>query len=149
VPPGQEDIPAPSWYAFILQSAPGTLAVAQWPSKPSTAFAGNDIQVLDADPLTPGKNSISIGEEPNAIATDKAGCFEVTANAGSCDLSELDIGSVLDNDSSTPVLVNRVDVNIKNPDGTTRPIRARPAAMVAEPNTTVIGNACPVTATGL
>src|SRR6185369_17039186 len=46
VPPGQEDIPAPSWYGFILQSAPGTLAVAQWPSKPSTAFAGNDIQVL-------------------------------------------------------------------------------------------------------
>ncbi len=140
---GGPPIPDQSWYGFILQSAPGTLAVAQWITKPSSQFVGNDIVVLDTDPLTPGKNAISVGEEPIAIATDQAGCFEITANAGSCDLSELDIASVLDNDPATPALVNRMDV--KNQAGMT--IRARPAAMVAEPNSTVIGKECP-TATG-
>ena len=64
VPPGQEDLTAQggapigssSWFGFILQSAPGTVAIAQFPTKPASAFAGGDVLVLDADPLTPGKN---------------------------------------------------------------------------------------------
>jgi hypothetical protein len=161
-PPGQADLPnqvvgTTDWYGFILESAHGTVAVAHWPSQPANKFmgsAGSEVQVLDADPLTPGKNSISVGEEPIAIATDKSGCYEVTANAGSCDLSVLDINSALAGLQVNSLLnangVNpgqsgavRVDrVPVKNQMGT--PILARPAAMVAEPSTDadVIGNEC-------
>jgi hypothetical protein len=153
VPPGQEDLTASGglpvgtayWFGFILQSAAGTVAIAQWPSKSSEEFVVGDVSVLDADPLTPGKNSISVGEDPIAIATDKTGCYEVTANAGSCDLSELEINSALDQDPTTPVKVTRVPV--KNAAGT--PILAKPAAMVAEPNTDVVGNTCAATPSGV
>src|SRR6185436_5510136 len=109
----------------------GTVAIAQFPTKPGTAFTGNDVAVNDADPLTPGKNGISVGEDPVAIATDKSGCKVLTANAGSCDMSVLDITTAVDRDPTTPIDVRRVDV--KNGDG--EPIRAKPAAMVAEPQT--------------
>ncbi|HEX7840409.1 MAG TPA: hypothetical protein VF469_23180, partial [Kofleriaceae bacterium] len=148
----------PNWYAFILQSASGTVALAKWPAKAADTIAsgisdsGGDFSVLDGDPLTPGKNAISIGEDPVAIATDRTGCFEVTANAGSCDLSELDITSALDDippvpgKAATPVRVDRVPVTIPgNPMGE---IHARPAAMVAAPGITEVGHACPATATG-
>lgn len=149
VPPGQEDLtgagglslPATSWYALILQSVPGTVAIARWDTKPSSTFTGNDVTVLDADPLTPGKNSISIGEHPVGITTDRVGCFAVTANAGSCDLSTLDIGSAI----TPPLNVSRLVVT--NAAG--QPIRAKPAAIVAEPAGGTIGVGCPMTATGL
>lgn len=163
--PGQEDLKdpdgnpigvsvrAPRWYGFILESAPGTVAIATWGTGPASAFIGGTLtaSVLDADPLTPGKNAISVGEEPIAIATDKAGCYEVTANAGSCDLSVLNINSALDDlvpvagKPATPVVVDRLEV--KNAAGAV--IRAKPAAMVAEPNTKVVGNECADTASGL
>lgn len=155
-PPGQEDItggtsvPAPSWYGFILQSAPGTVAVASWVTKPSSQVVPGDVTVLDADPLTPGKNAISVGEEPIAIATDKAGCFEITANAGSCDLSEFNINTALGYIFPVPgQMSSRVQVDRRSVSTTAGPILAKPAAMVAEPGTTVIGNSCPMTATGL
>jgi len=152
VPPGQEDltdvggIPVGSafWFGFILQSGPGTVAIAQFQTKPTTAFVGADVSVLDADPLTPGKNGISVGEDPVAIATDRSGCKVLTANAGSCDLSVLDVTSAVDFDPSTPIDVRRVDVKNGNGD----PIHARPAAMVAEPQLDTIGKACPATETG-
>jgi hypothetical protein len=155
-PAGQETIrdaecnpvsqPTPvAWYGLILQSGPGTVAVAQFATKPASAFAsaGDDVVVLDADPLTPGKNSISVGEEPVAIHTDSAGCHAITANAGSCDLSVLDLNSALDVDRA--IQVERLEV--KNAAGT--PIRARPAAMVGEPSGQDIGNMCPAKPRGL
>ncbi len=153
VPPGQDDLTADGgipigsafWFSFILQSGQGTVALAQFQTKPSTAFAGADVQVLDADPLTPGKNGISIGEDPIAIATDRTGCKVVTANAGSCDLSVLDVTTAVDQDPATPIDVRRLAVT--TPNGT--PLRAKPAAMVAEPQTDVIGKKCADTATGL
>jgi hypothetical protein len=157
-PPGQGPIGSsvvndPSWYGFILQSASGTVALATWPSKPSydpagaNKFGGTDVTVLDADPLTPGKNAISIGEDPVAIATDTSGCYEVTANAGSCDLSMLEINSALDDKPS--VRVDRLPVTRRNDDQILAPILARPAAMVAAPNTTDVGKVCPMAATGV
>jgi len=149
IPPGQEDlngvsVGVPNWYGFILQSASGTVAVARWASKPADTFSGGvlDVTVLDADPLTPGKNAISIGEDPVAIATDKSGCYEVTANAGTCDVSVLDINTAVAAAEGSPTSRIRVDrLPVKNRAGTT-PILAKPAAMVAEPNTTVVGNVC-------
>ena len=151
LPPGQEDlqtmggapIASANYFAFILQPTVGTVAVATWTPKPSTAFTGADVTVIDSDPLTPGTNSITIGENPIALATDVAGCFEVTANAGSCDMSELQINSALDTNPGTQV--NRKDV--VNSAGVA--IRAKPAAMVAEPPGGTIGVECPATATGL
>jgi len=155
VPTGQEDltsqggtaVPPASWYAFILQSAPGTVALAQWNTKPSSAFSGGDILMLDADTLTPGKNGISVGEDPIAIATDKVGCYQIVANAGSCDLSALDVTSAITSaiDSSTDARVNRIQV--KNAMG--QVIDARPAAMVAEPAGGTIGAECSMTPQGL
>ncbi|MCX5741382.1 MAG: hypothetical protein NT062_02655, partial [Proteobacteria bacterium] len=148
VPVGQETIdissvPGVAYYGFILQQTRGTVAIARWEPKPSSSVAsGEGVTVLDADPLTPGKNGISIGEDPIAIITDKSGCKEVTANAGSCDLSVLDVSSALDADPA--VDVQRLDVTANGV-----PLRARPAAMVVEPMTTVVGNACAATATGL
>lgn len=155
VPPGQEDLTAmggtsvglASWYGFILQSAPGTVAIAQFETKPTTSFAGADVKVLDADLLTPGKNGISVGEDPVAIATDKVGCFEVIANAGSCDLSSLDVSSAIEHtfDPNEEIKVNRIDViNAAN-----QKVRAKPAAMVGEPAGGVIGETCSATPTGL
>ena len=151
---GQEMVamtaPVPAWYAFILQSSSGTVAVATWAARPSEKMTGGvsdqggDFNVLDADPLTPGKNAISIGEDPIAIITDKAGCFEVTANAGSCDLSELEINTALDDISGaapkgSPVRIDRVSV--KNRAGAA--LLARPSAMIAEPGRKDVGNYCP------
>jgi hypothetical protein len=152
-PPGQEDLSAsskvgaPAWFAFVLQSGTGTVAVAKFDTKPSASFGGNDVQVLDADHLTPGKNSISVGEDPVAIATDKIGCFEVVANAGSCDMSTLDVKSAADAALGLDVepVVTRMDV--KNAAG--ERLRARPAAMAFEPAGGVIGDECPATPTGL
>ena len=149
-PIGQEDLgvvggalPAVAWYGFILQSGPGTVAIAQFGTKPSSSFAGGDVLVLDADPLTPGKNGISVGEDPVAIATDKAGCYEVIANAGSCDLSALDISTALDVDPD--VRVNRIKV--KNASG--QEFKAKPVAMVGEPGGGIIGASCSATPSGL
>lgn len=156
---GQETIdsvtPKPAWYAFILQSAAGTVAVATWPTKAAdkmtsgSSDVNGEFKVLDTDPLTPGKNAISVGEDPVAIATDRAGCFEVTANAGSCDLSALDVTSALNaatGETEGPVRVDRLPV--KN--GMNQLILARPAAMVAEPglDESAVGDACPATPTG-
>jgi hypothetical protein len=127
------------WYAFVLQQGPGTVAVATFSTDAPEEVKG--FRVLDTDTITPGKNSISVGEDPIAIATDKAGCHEVIANAGTCDLSDLEINSAL---YSTRPIVRRVDVT----NGAGQRIGARPAAMIAEPATTAVGFSCPVDAAG-
>lgn len=153
VPPGQEDLTAMGgfpitgsvWIGFILQSATGTVAVSQFETKPSSAISASSggFSVNDANALTPGKNSISVGEDPIAIATDKVGCYEIVANAGSCDLSALDITSALD--TNADVRVNRIDVV----NATGQVVRAKPAAMVAEPPGGVIGKTCSAAPEGL
>src|SRR5207253_429493 len=112
-PPGQETISGapgvvqPSWYAFILQSESGTVAIATWLTQPSTKFMGGEVKVNDANPLTPGQNSISVGQNPVAIGTDVTGCKEVIANAGSCDMSILDVTSALT--AGQTAIVDRLD----------------------------------------
>src|SRR6185312_8252356 len=123
VPPGQgllgsgasASAPGPvAWYGFILQSVPGTVGIATWATKPSSQFSGiTDVTVLDADPLTPGKQGITMGVQPIGLVTDKIGCYEITANAGSCDLSSLDITSALDYQSDPQsALQNREPVSV-------------------------------------
>ncbi len=152
VPPGQEPLIEPGaidlavvrWYGLILQSGPGTVAIAQFATKAAAAFGGSsDVTVLDSNPLIPGTNGISVGDTPIAIATDTSGCYAITANAGSCDMSVLELDSALV-DPPEPV-VNRLEVV----DGAGTPVLSKPAAMAGTPQSEVIGNACPVEAQGL
>jgi len=149
IPLGQEilslgtDPSAVNGYGFILQSVPGTVGIARFPNKPSAEYAASEATVIDADLLTPGKNGITVGSLPVAIATDTLGCHLITANAGSCDLSVLSVNSVL---ARTPAPeINRVPVV----SGTGIEILAKPAAMLAEPPSGTIGVECPLTPTGL
>jgi hypothetical protein len=159
LPPGQETLSPTSttglaaYYGFILQSEPGTVALAQWDTKPTSLFAGGDVVVLDADPLTPGKNGITVGEDPVAIVTDKVGCYELTANRGSCDMSALEINSALDYAvDNAGALANHEQVRVDRIEitsSTGKPVRAKAATMVGEPQAGTIGVSCPAQPTGL
>lgn len=156
VPPGQEDLPnqpqlGPSmhWLGFAVQSASGTVAVidADIPAtKDSTEFRNADpraVTVLDGDLLTPGKNALSVGSLPVAIAGDPSGCFMTTANAGSCDLSVIDVDRVYSR--STEPLVRQQSITTAGG----APLLARPAAMIADVRPQEIGVACPAEPVGL
>lgn len=152
VPPdGQENLDGQSpllgvdYYAFILQSVPGTVAISTFDTKPASEFTGIDVAFVDADPLTPGRNSIAVGSLPVAIAADRDGCHMLTANAGSCDLSLIDVGSVVDDDEATPADVRSLEVT----NALGEPVIAKPAAMVAEPAAGTIGVECPAEPAGL
>jgi hypothetical protein len=147
--PGQEQIEGATpvadrgWYGFILQSEPGTVAIASWATQPSSAFAGGDVSVQDANLLVPGTNGISVGENPIAIGTDTVGCKEVIANAGSCDMSILDINTAIADGQNA--VVDRLAIT----NGSGAPVHAKPAAMAMQPAGGTIGVSCPATATGL
>lgn len=151
LPKGQEDLTAvggaapdaAAYYGLILQSGPGTVAVARFPADRAASYGGNETVILDTDPLTPGKNSISVGTRPVAIVTDPTGCYAVTANAGSCDLSTLDVNSALQFDGQAKV----TRLAVKNGAGVE--LRARPSAMVSAPGAAPIGQVCKANPTGL
>jgi hypothetical protein len=165
IPPGQEDplddmgkpikVGASQYYAFILQSEPGTVALASFATKAPTLFGGRDVTVLDTDPLTPGQNGLSVGEGPVAIGPDATGCYQITANAGSCDMSVIDATKAIGAERATVTdAVTRT--NVTNAAGVV--MDARPAAMAMQPQTTVLGTnfgtsmdplACPATPQGL
>lgn len=131
-PEGQTgDVPETLYFGLILQSGPGTVALARFAATAASTFDGDDVTILDADPLTPGKNSIAIGVSPVAIGTDKSGCFAVTANAGSRDLSLLSLDTALALDGKS--VVKRMKV--KN--GAAE-VTAAPAAMVVEPGPQIL-----------
>ena len=143
---GGTDITPVQYYGFVLESVAGSVALVNFDSKEPTAFAGGinqDVKPVDADPLTPGENGISVGDFPVAIATDKVGCYELTANAGSCDMSTLSINEAIG--GSAGIHVNKLEVT----NGKGEPVHAKPAAMVSEPPGGTIGVECPMQPTGL
>lgn len=132
VPKGQEDGPvSPNFAGFVLQSSKGTVAVVQWGSGAGIVSGA----VQDSDPLAPGKNALAIGTLPVDIVTAPNGCHVITANAGSCDLSVMDINSALD--PARPAQISRIGVQ-----ATTGPVLAKPKALVAQPPGTDIGYEC-------
>lgn len=151
VPPGQQAADGQpsfedthSWYAFILQSVAGTVAVAEADvKKPGEGYLQGDIVAQDATPLTPGKNSLSVGSMPIGIAPDASGCHMVTANAGSCDLSIIDAERAI-NRSTEPTVRRQA---VTTPGGAA--VRARPAALLAAADERLIGRACPAEPDGL
>ena len=158
-PPGQgtygsggsaQTVASSAWYSYVLQSVPGTVGLATWDTKPSSAFTGGgDVTVLDADPLLPGKTGITIGEQPIGIVTDSLGCYIVSANALTCDLSSLSVTDSLnyqaDQEDYEPAKITSIPVVAQNG----MPMRAKPAAIVSSPATGTIGVACSATPEGL
>ncbi len=132
-PAGQENVEAPDLYGFVLQPSRGTLAVINLP-----AFG-----VVDNDTLTPGLNDIPVGSLPVGLVPDQSGCFVTTANAGSCDLSLIDVSSALD--AKRSAIVNRV--NVTAPNGDT--LLVKPRSIAVGPQVEEIGLQCPDSATGL
>ncbi len=148
---GQSVAPV-EYYGFVLQQGPGTVSLVKLPPKVDFQINDTQVQVLDADPLTPGVNGISVGEDPIAIAPDVGGCYQIVANAGTCDLSVIDAGTAVSaalniekNAANAAVKVNRLA--IKNAAG--EEILARPAAMVGSPPGGDLGFACPAEPTGV
>ena len=130
---GEPALLAPRLFGFVVQSARGTVAVVD-----------NEAQtVLDSDPLSPGKNAIPVGTLPVGIAPDASGCFMVTANAGSCDLTGLDVNAALDIRSEARI----ARIAITGAGG--ERLRAKPRAIAAGPGEETIGLECPAQATGL
>ncbi|HVK73933.1 MAG TPA: hypothetical protein VM734_11470 [Kofleriaceae bacterium] len=149
---GQPDLGAGlSWMGFVLQPVAGTVAVIKAEVKTDKDRDGlidgydpGQIAVQDHDPLTPGMNALSVGSQPIAIATAPTGCHVVTANAGSCDLSVIDVDRVIERPEGLP-LVRRQAITTASG----APLLARPAAMVYEQSDRAIGVACPAEPDGL
>ena len=122
-------------HAFVTQSAAGTMAML------TTTLGNNTIR--DTDPLTPGKNAIPIGTLPIDSIADESGCYIVTANAGTCDLSTLNVTSAASTLRGPEIgriaITNAMD----------EVIDAKPSAIVVSPQTTEVGNECPAQPTGI
>lgn len=155
-PPGQgalaesNDNPLrPTLYPFFLQSARGSVAVARY-NRPQAGddadlAASRDLfpRILDADRFAPGDDTIPIGNLPVGLVTDTSGCHLLTANAGTCDLSSLDVMSAID--SNVQASVYRTPVV----DAAGEPIGAKPHSMVGDPRAATVGVECPSRAQGL
>jgi hypothetical protein len=141
------------FFAFALESETGTLAITRYPAlRDAPAFTDEIVNgwnsaadPIDVDPLTPRVNGIAVGATPVAVTTDRDACHLVTANAGSCDLSVVDVKGLFAATSTN--LSSRVAVV----DAAGQPVLAKAAAMAAEPSTTPAGTAltCPAAPTGL
>ncbi|HEX8954170.1 MAG TPA: hypothetical protein VF945_20080, partial [Polyangia bacterium] len=75
----------PFLVALVPQSARGELALVD------TAQS----RLVDLDPYTPGYGFLPVGKLPEHVRTSKDGCWGVTANSDSCDLSRVDVSQVV------------------------------------------------------
>lgn len=85
VPPLGPSNFTPFLVALVPQSARGELAFVD------TAQS----RLVDLDPYTPGFGFIPVGKLPEHVRTSKDGCWGITANSNSCDLSRVDVSTVI------------------------------------------------------
>jgi hypothetical protein len=109
-------------YGFVLQRNRGTVAITQ-----DSLGSTQDIDPWDGDPFGPGINPIPVGAQPVGIVSDPTGCHMLTANAGSCDLSVLDMRQTLGGDE-VPVVRS---VAVRNAAGDI--LAVKPRAVVSQP----------------
>ena len=140
VPAGQDLLtPGPTQpdpvelHAFVVQPGKGTIAMI----RPSV------FSVIDTDDLTPGRNAISVGTLPIDGISDDSGCFAVTANAGSCDLSFLDITSAA-NTLATPSIGRTAITNAAG-----EVVDAKPRDIAIGPQESPFGVECPARPRGV
>ncbi len=157
-PPGQQDMGTDglagsmTWIQVAVQPTSGTISTVKFPEKGlGVALTQGVFEVVDGDPLTPGHNSIAVGALPVAIATDTAGCHALTVNAGSCDVSVIDLTRLAL--GSTDPLVSALSVQTVRPGPGPEPIRepllARPSAIASVDLLSPIGVACPARPQGV
>jgi hypothetical protein len=151
VPAGQEGLgvgalePTMYWYGFAVQPTSGTVTALRYVVNPidkKKAYQSGDFVIEDSDPFIPGHNSLAVGSMPVAIATDTGGCYAVTANAESCDLSVIDVARVVKDDGQ-PIVRSQVIT------AGGAVLLARPAAMASVDLATAIGVACPAQPVGV
>ncbi|MEZ4402700.1 MAG: hypothetical protein R3B06_21950 [Kofleriaceae bacterium] len=150
LPDGQEAVGNDSvfWYVMAVQPTDGTMTVAtsrvHGPSDGDNdaGYAAGSFSVKDGDPLIPGHNGLVVGSTPVAIATDTAGCQILTANAGTCDLSIIDLTHIALGDGEPAV--NALPITAGG-----APLAARPAALATVDLDSPVGEACPATPAGL
>ncbi|MCA1664066.1 MAG: hypothetical protein LC659_07345, partial [Myxococcales bacterium] len=75
----------PFLVALVPQSARGELALVD------TAQS----RLVDLDPFTPGFGFLPVGKLPEHVRASKDGCWGITANSDSCDLSRVDVSKVI------------------------------------------------------
>jgi len=151
-PVGQEDLGtdlagAMLWLAVAVQPTSGTISLVTQPEDgQGTSPSIGGFATADGDPLTPGHNALAVGSLPLAIATDTAGCHALTANAGSCDLSVIDLSRLVAGDNQP--LVSALGVT-SAPGGTVGPLLARPSDLVSVDLDSPIGVECPADPQGI
>lgn len=117
-------------YGFVLQKSQGTVAVVR-----DELGASNVVALEDADPFAPGRNVIPVGSQPVGIVTEPSGCHVMTANAGSCDLSVIDVAEVLGGGRAS---VGRVTVR----DAAGERLAARPRDIAIQAGSGALGFEC-------
>jgi DNA-binding beta-propeller fold protein YncE len=123
---GQDAGPPVTLMAFAAQETKGDVVVTRM-------FTGH-FDPGDSDPLTPGHNGLSVGTRPVSTDTTPDGCFVVVANAGSCDLSYVDVFKAAGAARGRPELYERGASSrheVKTGDGAT--LSASPAWVTTPP----------------
>jgi hypothetical protein len=121
-----------SLVGFAVESTRGEVAVA--------SFRTGD--VLDSDPLTPGSSGITVGRLPISAATLPDGCFAVVANAGSCDLSRLDVLKAVRSGSLGESGFEKSSVRVPIANAGGAPLAAAPEMVATLPSAAAATSAC-------
>jgi hypothetical protein len=115
---------------FTPQDTKGDVVVSRLGETSSSSVVG------DSDPLTPRHNGLSVGTRPVSADTTPDGCFVVVANAGSCDLSEIDVFKASSAVRGPQYFQSKAATRnvVETASGT--PLAASPAWVVAPPSNT-------------
>lgn len=89
------DSPTPQLIGFVANSERNELAMFRRCDK--------DAALVDLDPEAPGYNFIPAGNLPSALTITTDSCRALSANAGSCDLTMLDVAGLAAHAIDTPL----------------------------------------------
>jgi DNA-binding beta-propeller fold protein YncE len=121
--------------ALVTQSARGELALVD------TAQA----KLVDTDPFKPGFGFVPVGKLPEHVRATSDGCFAVTANTDSCNLSMVNVLAVVRQSlksyfptdmgsTATATGVDTLPLTVRASDGSLRELHARPSWIEVAPD---------------
>ena len=91
-----------SLYEFVLQGKNNSVAIMR------ANLVG--ISLIDSSPTIPGFNTITVGPSPVGMVTDSSGCYLITANRGTCDLSQIDVTAAIKKEQNVVTQHDIVDL---------------------------------------
>ena len=112
-------------FGFVANTARGEVAVFR-PGSQSE-------RLVDLDPGSPGFGFIPVGSFPTDLEATRDGCRVATANSGSCDLSIIDVPSVIQVAAGELKTPTGAVVSSVIPRTAAGPLRARPQELVLIP----------------